>query len=164
MRSINSKLEAISSGNYKHGGRRGADDEESEQSTQEGSWPVQWQSKDSRAKPYKRKQGGHHMADMEFHRDQENQRYYDYQGQQIANNHFLNGGAGPHGLYDDSMSMNSFNSSINFVKLQNSINFRQTISNNSESTNYFKSRLHNVTQMQGQRYPRREVAAQLVNR
>lgn len=45
------------------------------------------------------------------------------------------------------MSMNSFNSSINFVKLQNSINFRQTMSTNSESTNYFKSRLHNVTQM-----------------
>lgn len=57
------------------------------------------------------------------------------------------GGAGPHGhfLNDDSMSMNSFNSSINFVKLQNSINFRQTISNSSESTNYFKSRLHNIT-------------------
>lgn len=41
MRSINSKLEAISSGTYKRGGRRGADDAESEQSTQEGSWPRQ---------------------------------------------------------------------------------------------------------------------------
>lgn len=48
--------------------------------------------------------------------------------------------------------MNSFNSSINFVKLQNSINFRQTISNNSESTNYFKSRLHNITQTQNHHY------------
>lgn len=48
--------------------------------------------------------------------------------------------------------MNSFNSSINFVKLQNSINFRQTISNSSESTNYFKSRLHNITQMQSHNY------------
>mgnify|MGYP000382076847 CR=1 FL=1 len=38
------------------------------------------------------------------------------------------------------------------------------MSTNSESTNYFKSRLHNVTQMQGQRYPRREVAAELINR
>ena len=136
----------------------------SEQSTQEGSWPRRMQPKDAGGKPYSRRQGGHHMAEMDFHGDQENQRYYDYQGLQIANNHFFNGAPLPQGLYDDSMSMNSFNSSINFVKLQNSINFRQTMTTNSESTNYFKSRLHNVTQMQGQRYPRREVAAELINR
>lgn len=67
-------------------------------------------------------------------------------------------GAGQHAhfLNDDSMSMNSFNSSINFVKLQNSINFRQTISNSSESTNYFKSRLHNITQTQNHNYPGKE--------
>jgi hypothetical protein len=57
------------------------------------------------------------MADMDFQGDQERQRYYDYQGLHIANNHFLGGAPIPHGLCDDSMSMNSFNSSVNFVKL-----------------------------------------------
>lgn len=89
------------------------------------------------------------MNDLDFGGAQEHQRYFDNQGFQIANNHFMYGAGQPaHYLNDDSMSMNSFNSSINFVKLQNSINFRHTISNSSESTNYFKSRLHNITQMQ----------------
>jgi len=41
---------------------------------------------------------------------------------------------------DDMLSINSFNSSMNFAKLQNSINTRQKASNLSESTNYYKSR------------------------
>ena len=53
---------------------------------------------------------------------------------------------------DDTISQNSFNSSMNFARLQNSINFRQTISNNSESTNYFKSRLHNITHNHNQHF------------
>jgi len=39
--------------------------------------------------------------------------------------------------------MNSFNSSMNFMKLQASINQRPT-SNYSESPNYIKSRLQNI--------------------
>ena len=38
------------------------------------------------------------------------------------------------------LSINSFNSSMNFAKLQNSINTQQKASNLSESTNYYKSR------------------------
>ena len=40
---------------------------------------------------------------------------------------------------DDMLSINSFNSSMNFAKLQNSINSRTTVL--SESTTYYKSKL-----------------------
>lgn len=42
------------------------------------------------------------------------------------------------------LSINSFNSSMNFAKLQNSINTRNTASNLSESTNYYKSRIEKM--------------------
>ena len=40
------------------------------------------------------------------------------------------------------MSMHSFNSSMNFAKLQNSINFRQS-AYGSESNQYFRSKIAN---------------------
>ena len=51
---------------------------------------------------------------------------------------------------DDSISMNSFNSSLNFAKLQSQINRKQNSmrhnqSNLSESTTYFKSRLSKMS-------------------